>query len=97
MFSLEHVLAIFGDPLLGDRLEKLAYNPLPGTFDKAMWAHQYDQQVNQVLCDLYPRQWTTNGPQSNPLRPRAQLRLLHQQPAPGLAQVRRQPLDGHAG
>ena len=30
-----------------------------------MWAHQYDQQPNQVLCSLRPRHWTTNGPESN--------------------------------
>jgi hypothetical protein len=30
-----------------------------------MWAHQYDQQPNQVMCDLRKRDWTTNGPESN--------------------------------
>jgi hypothetical protein len=65
MFSIEHLLAILGDPALGDRLEKIAYNALPATFDGEMWAHQYDQQPNQVLCSLRPRQWTTNGPESN--------------------------------
>jgi DUF1680 family protein len=65
MFSLETVLTVFADPRLGDRLEKLAYNPLPGTFDKTMWAHQYDQQANQVMCSRFPRDWTTNGPASN--------------------------------
>ena len=31
-----------------------------------LWAHQYDQQVNQVVCGVleqYP--WTSNGPESN--------------------------------
>ncbi len=65
MFSLQHLAAILGDPGFGDRLEKIAYNALPGTFSGDMWAHQYDQQPNQVLCSLYPREWTTNGPQSN--------------------------------
>jgi hypothetical protein len=65
MFSVEHLLAVLGDPALGDRLEKIAYNALPATFDGEMWAHQYDQQPNQVLCSLRPRQWTTNGPESN--------------------------------
>lgn len=65
MFSLEHNIAILGDPAFGDRLEKIAYNPLPGTFTADMWAHQYDQQPNQVLCTLYQREWTTNGPESN--------------------------------
>ena len=65
MFSLEHVIAITGDPKLGDRLEKMTFNALPATFDKAMWAHQYDQQPNQVLASVHPRSWTTNGPDSN--------------------------------
>jgi uncharacterized protein len=65
MFSLEHDIAILGDPAFGDRLEKMAYNPLPGTFTADMWAHQYDQQPNQVLSTLYQREWTTNGPESN--------------------------------
>jgi hypothetical protein len=65
MFSIEQLLAILGDAALGDRLEKIAYNALPGTFDGDMWAHQYDQQPNQVLCSLRPRQWTSNGPEAN--------------------------------
>ncbi len=65
MFSLENLLAILGDAAFGDRLEKLAFNALPGTFDTNMWAHQYDQQPNQVLCSLHPRAWTNNGPDSN--------------------------------
>ena len=65
MFSVESLLAIFGDAALGDRLEKIAYNPLPGTFSADMWAHQYNQQPNQVLCTLHQRDWTNNGPDSN--------------------------------
>jgi DUF1680 family protein len=65
MFSVEHLVAVFGDAALGDRLEKMAYNPLPGTFSADMWAHQYDQQPNQVLCTLHQRDWTDNGPASN--------------------------------
>jgi uncharacterized protein len=65
MFSLEVLLATFGDAALGDRLEKIAYNALPGTFDDAMWAHQYDQQSNQVQCRLNSKPWSTNGPESN--------------------------------
>jgi DUF1680 family protein len=65
MFSIEQALAILGDAKLGDRLEKISYNALPGTFTGDMWAHQYDQQPNQVLCNIYPRNWTTNGRESN--------------------------------
>jgi hypothetical protein len=65
MFSLEQSLAIVGDPALGDRLERLAFNALPGTLTDDMWAHQYDQQPNQVECSLHREPWTTNGPESN--------------------------------
>jgi DUF1680 family protein len=65
MFSLEQSLAILGDASFGDRLEKLAFNALPGTFTDDMWAHQYDQQPNQVECSLHKEPWTTNGPESN--------------------------------
>jgi hypothetical protein len=65
MFSLEQSLAISGDPSLGDRLEKLAFNALPGTFTDDMWAHQYNQEPNQVECSLHHKPWTTDGPESN--------------------------------
>ena len=65
MFSLETEIAILGDAVFGDRLEKIAFNPLPGTFTKDMWGHQYDQQPNQVMCSLANRNWATNGPDSN--------------------------------
>ncbi|HEY3413420.1 MAG TPA: beta-L-arabinofuranosidase domain-containing protein [Armatimonadota bacterium] len=65
MYSLELLTACLGDPAFGDRLERIAYNALPATFTPDMWAHQYDQQVNQVLCTVAPRQWTNNLPDSN--------------------------------
>jgi hypothetical protein len=65
MFSLEHALAITGNPFFGDRLEKLAFNALPGTFTDDMWAHQYTQEPNQVECSLHHKPWTTDGPESN--------------------------------
>ncbi len=65
-YSLEHLLALLGDPAFGDRLEKIVFNALPATFSPDMWAHQYDQQVNQVECSILPgRTWNTNGPESN--------------------------------
>ena len=54
-----------GDPALADRLERIAFNAMPATFSPDMWAHQYDQQPNQVLCSLRPRGWVSNGPESN--------------------------------
>ncbi len=65
MFSLEQSLAIVGEPSFGDRLEKLAFNALPGTFTDDMWAHQYNQEPNQVECSLHHKPWTTDGPESN--------------------------------
>jgi DUF1680 family protein len=64
-FSYEQLLALLGDPAFGDRLEKITFNALPATFDATMWAHQYDQQPNQVLVSKAKRQWSTNGDESN--------------------------------
>ncbi len=65
MFSLEQSLAILGDAAIGDRLERLAFNALPGTFTDDMWAHQYNQEPNQVEVSLHRKPWTTDGPESN--------------------------------
>jgi hypothetical protein len=65
MFSLERAFAITGNIALADRLEQLAYNALPGTLTDDMWAHQYDQEPNQVECSLHQKPWVTDGPESN--------------------------------
>jgi DUF1680 family protein len=65
MFSLEQSLAITGEAALGDRLEKIAFNALPGAFTDDMWAHQYNQQPNQITVSLQKEPWTTDGPESN--------------------------------
>lgn len=65
MFSLELALAITGDAALGDRLERIAFNALPGALTDDMWAHQYNQQPNQVECSLHRQPWTSDGPESN--------------------------------
>ena len=65
-YSMEVLLSILGDPIFGDRLEKIVFNALPATFSPDMWAHQYDQQVNQAECSILPdRPWNTNGPDAN--------------------------------
>jgi hypothetical protein len=43
----------------------LAFNALPGTTTPDMWAHQYDQQSNQVVVNSAKRTWSTNGNYSN--------------------------------
>ncbi len=66
MYSLEVLLATLGESELADRLESLAFNALPATMSTDMWAHQYDQQVNQVVCRVAEeRPWTSNGPAAN--------------------------------
>ena len=66
MYSLELMEGITGDARLGDRLERLAFNALPATFNADMTGHQYDQQANQVVCKLSdPKVYTSNGPDSN--------------------------------
>ncbi len=65
MYSLEELLPILGAPELADRLERIAYNALPGAFTEDMWGHQYDQQANQALCTVAPRHWTNNDDTSN--------------------------------
>ena len=37
----------------------------PGTLTDDMWAHQYNQEPNQVECSLHAKPWTTDGPESN--------------------------------
>jgi DUF1680 family protein len=65
LFSLQHAIRVTGDAALADRVERIAFNALPATFTADMWAHQYDQQPNQVLCTLEKRSWSTNGPEAN--------------------------------
>jgi hypothetical protein len=65
MFSLEQDIAILGNPAFGDRLEKIAFNALPATLSPDLWAHQYDQQANQIMCSLANHRWGTNGPEAN--------------------------------
>jgi hypothetical protein len=65
-YSLEVLLSVLGDGSFGDRLEKVVFNALPATFSPDMWAHQYDQQVNQIECSILEnRTWNTNGAASN--------------------------------
>ncbi len=65
-YSLEMLLAVMGDPAFADRLERIVFNALPGTFSPDMWSHQYDQQANQVECSVREgRRWITNRADAN--------------------------------
>lgn len=64
MYSYEHLLAIGGDPVWGDYLERLAFNALPATISADMWTHQYDQQTNQIRCALLPEDHVVFGTNS---------------------------------
>ena len=66
MFSLEYMMEVFGEAWIADRLEKITFNAWPATFKPDMWAHQYDQQANQVVCNITEdRVYTNNGADSN--------------------------------
>jgi len=65
MFSLEELVRLQGDAFFGDALEMVAYNAFPATCKPDFWAHQYDQQVNQVLCTVAKRDWSNNSDWSN--------------------------------
>ncbi|MBO7745706.1 glycoside hydrolase family 127 protein [Paenibacillus sp. MWE-103] len=64
MFSMEQLTRVFGEGRFGDILEKVAFNALPATIAKDWGSHQYDQQVNQILCNVASRNWS-NGPDAN--------------------------------
>ncbi len=64
MFSMEHLTRVFGEGCFGDILEKVAFNALPAAISPDWTSHQYDQQVNQIICNVAPRSWS-NGPDAN--------------------------------
>lgn len=64
MFSMENLIRILGDGGIGDILEKVAFNALPATISAKWDSHQYDQQVNQIICNAAKRPWS-NGPDAN--------------------------------
>lgn len=67
MYSCEVLYAVTEDDIWAERLEKLAFNAMPATFTDDMWAHQYDQQVNQIACQRLPGKsfFRTNGSESH--------------------------------
>jgi len=65
MFSFENLIQITGDTEFADMLERLSFNALPATISADYSSHQYDQQVNQVLCSIDKRDWYNNTDTSN--------------------------------
>ena len=66
MYSYEWLTAVTGDAFWGDILEGLAFNGLPAALSEDTWAHQYDQQVNQIACTTLERTvFGTNNEQAN--------------------------------
>ena len=48
MYSLQQSFLALGDLRLLDRMERIAFNALPGTLDPTQWQHQYLQQANGI-------------------------------------------------
>ncbi|WP_217592386.1 beta-L-arabinofuranosidase domain-containing protein [Cohnella sp. GbtcB17] len=64
MFSMAQLTRVFGEGRFGDILEKVAFNALPAAISGDWTSHQYDQQVNQMMCNVAPRAWC-NGADAN--------------------------------
>jgi hypothetical protein len=65
LFSLETLMGLSGESELGDLYERIGYNALPAALSADGWAHQYDQQVNQIRIAGNLTPWYNNGPDSN--------------------------------
>merc|ERR1711957_989927 len=63
MYSLQYMFRVEGDPTFLDRMERIAYNVLPGTITADSWQHQYLQQVNEINAsyNTNPHVWQTDG------------------------------------
>lgn len=60
MFTMEQLVRVFGDGAYGDILEKIAFNALPAAIAADWKSHQYDQQVNQIMCNVAERNWSNS-------------------------------------
>jgi len=60
MYTMEQLVRVFGDGAFGDILEKVAFNALPAAISTDWTSHQYDQQVNQIVCNVAKRDWSNN-------------------------------------
>ena len=53
MYSYEWLYAFTGDEKWAQRLELAAFNALPAAISEDMRTHQYDQQSNQISCEIF--------------------------------------------
>ncbi|GIP27821.1 hypothetical protein J23TS9_29510 [Paenibacillus sp. J23TS9] len=60
MYTMEQLVRVFGDGAYGDILEKIAFNALPAAIAADWKSHQYDQQVNQIMCNVAERNWSNS-------------------------------------
>lgn len=66
MYTVETLLTTGISPDgLGDILEKLAFNALPGGQSADLMYHQYDQQADQVRCSRGKHSWYNNNDEAN--------------------------------
>ncbi len=65
LFTLETLMGLSEDARLGDIWERIGFNAMPAALSPDGWAHQYDQQVNQVRISRQKRSWYNNGDDSN--------------------------------
>ncbi|KAJ6612793.1 hypothetical protein B0H10DRAFT_2177315 [Mycena sp. CBHHK59/15] len=66
MFSGSYLYQVIGDPKFPDRVERIAYNALPGTLTGSMWSRQYLQQQNQIFAgNMSTNPFPIDGPYSN--------------------------------
>jgi hypothetical protein len=65
LYCYERNFEVLGELEFADRIEQLMFNGFPGTCTADMWAHQYDQQANQVLVSEAYRPWHLNNDSSN--------------------------------
>ncbi|KAJ6573828.1 hypothetical protein DFH09DRAFT_915549 [Mycena vulgaris] len=66
MFSGSYLYQVIGDPKFPDRVERIAYNALPGTLTGSKCSEQYLQQQNQIFAgNMSTNPFPIDGPYSN--------------------------------
>ena len=65
VYCLQKDFEALGELSFADRMEQIVFNGVPGTCTADWWAHQYDQQANQVLVSVAKRPWRADDETSN--------------------------------